>query len=1186
MNLHRLWRTLVLLMLTLASGTALAGWTQGVRAEYWNWSGSGTPAIPATAATVDQLESTINRNNVSTAPAPGITATNHMARYTGYLSVPVSGYYEFNVLTDDGVRLAVDCNNDGQLTSWMIDRWQDTTPVTWSSTASDCYLTKGQYYRFRYDMYNRGAQSSARLSWTRWSSCLLLFMCQDTNETVIGASSYFQPDTTPPTGVSALIGCGGGTSVTLTFSETLDPATVTVTGFLVNGLAPRAVKLSDDETQVTLTTAVGVSTGQTVTINPAVAVTKVKDQGGNAVATGSTLSVTGGSGTLTLGVLGTYFDQNNTAGNQFGGGSATRVDSTINFSWGNGGPGVGAPGTDRFSVRWTGYILIPSTGTYTFQTVSDDGVRLTLNGDVEIDNWTDHTSTTNTTASLSLSAGTYLPFTLEYYDSTGSAGIQLLWKKPTDLFFAGHSTIPSTQLYRCYMPLAGFRVTPGSSSASTCGSADVTVTAIDSAGATYTGYSGTVSLGTSSGLGTWSTGSPAAVLPPVDAVANDGAATQVFSALDKGVVRLKLASTLAGSLTVTARDPLVSGATGTSSAIGFADNAFVFTETGASPTLGSGVGVAGRPHGYSLKLVRKDPSTGQCGTATDYLGVKTLKFWRTDVTPPASGSWTAPSVVLPVLSVPATTPAAGNLNLTFVAGVGSFQLATTDIGRYSLNALDPALGNASGSSSTLTVRPFALAASDIRQGSALNPGVLDTSLTAFAAAGTDFSATVGAYRWSLLADADNDGVPDATATLAALQAAGTTAGFGSTVTLAPLAGSQRPAGGSLGTLDNAGIAGSRFSAGLATATTLRYSEVGSFSLATTGVVSDFLGSGQSLDAVVFGSTGLPNTAVGRFRPAKFVVSSASVTHRSGASCSPASTFTYLGENFLLNFVLTAQNGVGATTTNYFSGHARLDLGSPLTWNLAGKDGSTVYSALGTGARLSVGSASGSWNRGVSSTIVLPAQLVRGSGVSAPISLALGIAPVDLDGTTMGSFDLDVDPLVGGNDRSTVATVALRQGRLRLLNAIGPQDRDLAVPLVTQYWSGSTWATNTLDSCTRVPTAALAFANPRKSLTLADLAARSPSVALSAGRGLMWMNKPAGGRRGSADLTLALGSTALSNSCLIGGVTGLLSLPATGASLAHLRGDWCGSGSDRDPLARLTFGLFRGADSSLDLRENF
>jgi len=104
----------------------------------------------------------------------------------------------------------------------------------------------------------------------------------------------------------------------------------------------------------------------------------------------------------------------------------TRVDPTVNFSWGSGAPASGVT-VDNFSVRWTGRVQAPVTGTYRFSTVSDDGIRLWVNGQQVINNWTDHASTTNTSAAISLTAGVRYTITLEYYEKAGSAIAKLQW---------------------------------------------------------------------------------------------------------------------------------------------------------------------------------------------------------------------------------------------------------------------------------------------------------------------------------------------------------------------------------------------------------------------------------------------------------------------------------------------------------------------------------------------------------------------------------------------------------------------------------------------------------------------------------------------------------------------------------------------------------------------------------------
>ena len=82
---------------------------------------------------------------------------------------------------------------------------------------------------------------------------------------------------------------------------------------------------------------------------------------------------------------------------------------------------------DNFSVRWTGTVAAPATGTYRFQTVSDDGVRVWVNGVQVINNWTDHSSTTNTSGTINLIAGTRYSITIEYYENGGQAVARLRW---------------------------------------------------------------------------------------------------------------------------------------------------------------------------------------------------------------------------------------------------------------------------------------------------------------------------------------------------------------------------------------------------------------------------------------------------------------------------------------------------------------------------------------------------------------------------------------------------------------------------------------------------------------------------------------------------------------------------------------------------------------------------------------
>jgi hypothetical protein len=121
--------------------------------------------------------------------------------------------------------------------------------------------------------------------------------------------------------------------------------------------------------------------------------------------------------------------------------AVTRVDKTVNFSWGTAAPVAGIP-ADGFSVRWTGQLLPQYTETYTFRTTSDDGVRLWVNGQLLVDHWTDHGSAVDA-GSIALTVGQKVDLRMEYYDHTGGAVAQLTWSSPS----TPAQTIPTTQLF-------------------------------------------------------------------------------------------------------------------------------------------------------------------------------------------------------------------------------------------------------------------------------------------------------------------------------------------------------------------------------------------------------------------------------------------------------------------------------------------------------------------------------------------------------------------------------------------------------------------------------------------------------------------------------------------------------------------------------------------------------------------
>ena len=136
------------------------------------------------------------------------------------------------------------------------------------------------------------------------------------------------------------------------------------------------------------------------------------------------------------GLYGEYFDNKDLSSRKL-----TRTDTTVNFDWGSGSPDA-LIGADTFSVRWTGWVQAPASGSYTFHTDSDDGVRLWVDNQLIINNLTDHGVTPNS-GSITLTAGKKYDIKLEYYENGGVALIKLYWTPPG----LAKQVIPRERLY-------------------------------------------------------------------------------------------------------------------------------------------------------------------------------------------------------------------------------------------------------------------------------------------------------------------------------------------------------------------------------------------------------------------------------------------------------------------------------------------------------------------------------------------------------------------------------------------------------------------------------------------------------------------------------------------------------------------------------------------------------------------
>jgi RHS repeat-associated protein len=136
------------------------------------------------------------------------------------------------------------------------------------------------------------------------------------------------------------------------------------------------------------------------------------------------------------GLTASYFDNMN-----FTNLKIVRTEASVNFDWGGGSP-HSTIGVDTFTARWEGKVEPLYTQTYTFYTVTDDGVRLWVNGQLVIDKWIDQ-APTEWSGQIALTAGQRYDIRMEFYENGGGAMAKLLWSSASQ----AKTVIAQSQLY-------------------------------------------------------------------------------------------------------------------------------------------------------------------------------------------------------------------------------------------------------------------------------------------------------------------------------------------------------------------------------------------------------------------------------------------------------------------------------------------------------------------------------------------------------------------------------------------------------------------------------------------------------------------------------------------------------------------------------------------------------------------
>lgn len=390
------------------------------------------------------------------------------------------------------------------------------------------------------------------------------------------------------------------------------------------------------------------------------------------------------------------------------------------------------------------------------------------------------------------------------------------------------------------------------------------------------------------------------------------------------------------------------------------------------------------------------------------------------------------------------------------------------------------------------------------------------------------------------------------------------------------------------------IAGATASAGVLTTTNASYSEAGSYNLQLQDTTFAAVDANDGTPANCSGQyICSPTTTVGRFVPDHFTVT-ASVTPVLKTACT-AGTFTYIGQRFTYatapQALITAQNAGGITTKNYAGALWRMPVANAIYTSVP-----AILDTALTFPPTATSNNNGTSTDVFSATVPTTDQLAYTRSMTTPmvefnaaISLAFSVTDPS-EAATAGNGTIATTTALNfngsGSGMAFDAGAGFRYGRLKLGNAFGSELLDLPIPLEAQYWNGTNFITNTQDSCTTLVAANFALGNYTKGLTATNTGVSHISVGgFISGKSKLQLTRPSPAASGSVDIALNLGVSAASVDQFCTAWSGTAPT-SNGADKTYLRGKWCQTNYDRDPRARVTFGIYKNANEFIYLRETY
>ena len=293
------------------------------------------------------------------------------------------------------------------------------------------------------------------------------------------------------------------------------------------------------------------------------------------------------------------------------------------------------------------------------------------------------------------------------------------------------------------------------------------------------------------------------------------------------------------------------------------------------------------------------------------------------------------------------------------------------------------------------------------------------------------------------------------------------------------------------------------------------------------------------------------------------------------ACVAPNPFTYMGQEFTVNYELLAVNTAGAVTENYTADFVKLNnsLGSVDIGAIDSISNTDLTARLPLAAQLNTNT-NYLWGPDMGATLGVGEietllTINRAALPDGAYTVSIGVLPTDEDGVNIltSALDLDVDSDLT-DDNANHGESVQRYGRVFFDNFLWPEERALYMPFIAQYFDAAVgtsggFVPNRDDNCTAYLQADFALdpASYTQQLNSGEtsISAVSDTNYINAS-GSVTLSSPGNGNFGSVDVIFTVPN--------------------------YLQYDWDADNTtpDASPRNTATFGSYRGNDRIIYRRE--